>query len=162
MQTPADAEKIGPQFKDHLLELCSNWFILKQGNNDYASAISESIGTFETIKRSAMTIDNIESERGSVRDVRQFLCPPQVIKDLGIGQCIMLTKSPSTLHFLMLRNIRTSEAFGYLHKNKEMKLLNTILRENPIIKSSIESKLSENKRKSKKIDGIEQFFKEEL
>ncbi|MBC7540149.1 MAG: TraM recognition domain-containing protein [Bacteriovorax sp.] len=160
MQTPADAEKIGPQFKDHLLELCSNWFILKQGNNDYASAISESIGTFKTVKRSAMTVDNIESERGSVRDVREYLCPPQVIKDLEIGQCIMLTKSPSSLHFLKLRDIRKSDVFGYKNRADQDHSLKILIHENPILKASIVTKKVEIKKNSDSITGIENFYKE--
>jgi hypothetical protein len=166
MQTPADAEKVGPQFKDHLLELCSNWFVLKQGNNDYASAISESIGTFKSIKRTAMTVDDIASERGSVREVREYLCPPQVIKDLEIGQCIMLTKSPSTLHFLKLRDVRSSEAFGYLNinsdKNIQMKKISDLLRDNPILNAALESEESKclaTYKTPNKSEGIEKFFK---
>jgi len=161
MQTPADAEAIGPQFKDHLLELCSNWFILKQGNNDYASAISESIGTFKTIKRSAMTIDNIESERGSVRDVREYLCPPQVIKDLEIGQCIMITKSPSSLHFLKLRDVRKSDAFGYNKNNSQDVTLKKLVNDNPILRSTIETTKDTKHDVSKAISGLEHFYKEE-
>ena len=164
MQTPADAEKVGPQFKDHLLELCSNWFILKQGNNDYASAISESIGTFKSIKRTAMTVDDIASERGSVREVREYLCPPQVIKDLEIGQCIMLTKSPSSLHFLKLRDVRSSESFGYktskIDKHKQTKVLNDLIKDNPILKSVVESKLLPKDKIQNHSEGIEKFFKE--
>lgn len=160
MQTPADAEKIGPQFKDHLLELCSNWFILKQGNNDYASAISESIGTFKTIKRSAMTIDNIESEKGSVREVREYLCPPQVIKDLEIGQCIMLTKSPGSLHFLKLRDVRKSDAFGYTSKNPQMQTLKELIKNNPILNAYVVQKKLPNTKIQNSNDGIENFYKE--
>jgi hypothetical protein len=160
MQTPADAEKIGPHFKDHLLELCSNWFILKQGNNDYASAISKSIGTFKTIKRSAMTIDNIESERGSVRDVREYLCPPQVIKDLEIGQCIMITKSPSSLHFLKLRDVRKSEAFGYKNMNPEMHSIKDLLKDNPIFSASLDKNINQTNKQLKPNDGIKSFYKE--
>lgn len=160
MQTPADAEKIGPQFKDHLLELCSNWFILKQGNNDYASAISESIGTFKTIKRSAMTIDNIESERGSVREVREYLCPPQVIKDLEIGQCIMITKSPGALHFLKLRDVRKSEAFGYALGSSKENDLKKLVSENPILNASIKNTKLITKQRPTPTTGIENFYKD--
>lgn len=160
MQTPADAEKIGPQFKDHLLELCSNWFILKQGNNKYASEIAESIGTFKTIKRSAMTIDNVESDRGSVRDVREYLCPPQVIKDLEMGQCIMLTRSPSSLHFLKLRNLRDSKAFGYTSKESENVSIKSLIKENPILIASIESQKLEANHIKKPISRIENFYKD--
>jgi hypothetical protein len=154
MQTPADAEKIGPQFKDHLLELCSNWIILKQGNNTYAGEISESIGTFKTLKRSAMTIDHIESERGSVREAREYLCPPQVIKDLEIGQCILLTKSPNALHFLKLRNVRTSEAFGHGQKKWQKESLKELAKDNPILNLNLEEK-------NKTAKGIENFYKDE-
>jgi type IV secretory pathway TraG/TraD family ATPase VirD4 len=158
MQTPADAEKIGPQFKDHLLELCSNWFVLKQGNNKYASEISESIGTFKSIKRTAMTVDDIASERGSVREVREYLCPPQVIKDLEMGQCIMLTRSPSSLHFLKLRDIRKSEVFGYATNKSKKETIKDLLKDNPILNANTEGNITSNTKTVEPNNEIEKFF----
>jgi hypothetical protein len=158
MQSPANADAIGPQFKDLLLELCSNWFVLKQGNNTYASEISESIGTFKSIKRTAMTVDDIASERGSVREVREYLCPPQVIKDLEMGQCIMLTRSPSSLHFLKLRDIRKSEVFGYATNKSKKETIKDLIKDNPILNTDIGKNIISNNKSAEPNKGIEKFF----
>lgn len=113
-----------------------------------------------TFKRSSMTIDNIESERGSVRDVREYLCPPQVIKDLEIGQCIMLTKSPSSLHFLKLRDVRMSEAFGHKVKLSELQSIKDLLKDNPILKSNNQISTVHKPSIKKAKTGIENFYKE--
>jgi len=111
MQTPADAEAIGPQFKDHIIELCSNLIVLKQGNDKYATEISNCIGTFSTIAVTKMTIDGLDGDRGSKREVNERLVWPQTIKDLGIGQAIISSKAPNELHFVNLRDLRNADFF---------------------------------------------------
>jgi hypothetical protein len=108
-----------------------------------------------------MTIDNIESERGSVRDVREYLCPPQVIKDLEIGQCIMITKSPSSLHFVKLRDVRKSDAFGYNKNNSQDITLKKLINDNPILRSTIETTKDTKHDVSRPTSGLEHFYKEE-
>jgi conjugal transfer pilus assembly protein TraD len=105
IQTTADIDKISPELTIQLMENAANLFILKQRVARSAEVLAESIGTIITKKYTDSTENGEKGERGTVREVHELAVHPDVIKNLNVGQCILLRQSP---HKVNLINVRYS------------------------------------------------------
>lgn len=120
-QTLSDFDHLGRAFKHQVLENTSNLFILKQRNKESAEYLSLTIGTTKTKKHTKMTEDNIESDRGTVREVHELLCHSDIIKNLGVGQCVLLSHDPLMLDLIKLRKIEIKESSIIQTSSKKIK-----------------------------------------
>jgi type IV secretory pathway TraG/TraD family ATPase VirD4 len=116
IQTIADIDKISPELTVQVMENAANLFILKQRVATSASLLAESIGTIITKKQTNMTENGEKGERGTEREVHELAVHADVIKNLRVGQCILLRQHP---HKVNLINIRNSE---HVEKNSEGKV----------------------------------------
>ena len=104
-QTLSDFAHLGSAFKNQVLENTSNLFILKQRTEESATYLSKTIGTVKSEKFTNMTEDGETLDKGSVREVYEFLCHADIIKNLGVGKCVFLSHDPLTLKLIQLRKI---------------------------------------------------------
>jgi conjugal transfer pilus assembly protein TraD len=116
IQTTADIDKISPELTVQVMENAANLFILKQRIASSASLLAESIGTIITKKQTNMTENGERGDRGTEREVHELAVHADVIKNLNVGQCILLRQSP---HKVNLINIRNSEYVVNKLKDKE-------------------------------------------
>jgi len=123
VQTPADIDRIDPFLTKQVIENVGNTFILKQRVQEYASFLSESIGTTITKKQTYKIEEGEETEMGSEREVHEMLVHPDIIKSLQVGQCIWLQQQPLGVRLMNLRNSKTTlnDNFVYIRRqeNKE-------------------------------------------
>jgi len=92
-QSDADLELFGDAFKKQLIENTANIFVLKQRVDDSASFFSSIFGTKESTKSTSQYENGSESGRSSVRETHEFIIHPDLIKNLGPGQCVLLEQA---------------------------------------------------------------------
>lgn len=104
VQSPADLSKYDDRLPTQIVENSGNLFVLKQRVDDSAAFFSKAIGTITTTKSTHVTEDGETQSRGSVREVYELLAHPDIIKNLGVGQCVLLQQGPTRVRVLNIRN----------------------------------------------------------
>jgi conjugal transfer pilus assembly protein TraD len=106
VQTASDIDKIDPTLTEQIIENSSNLFILKQRLDTGASLFSKAIGTKITKKYTDQVENGEKSGVGTVREVNELLVHPDIIKNLRVGQCILLRHNPTKLDLINIRDRR--------------------------------------------------------
>lgn len=103
VQTASDIDRVDPSLTKQILENSGNYFILKQRLDESASLFSNAIGTIITTKQTNVIEEGSVQERGSIRDSNELIVHPDIIKNLGIGQCILLRQAPTRINLINIR-----------------------------------------------------------
>ncbi|WP_185903039.1 type IV secretory system conjugative DNA transfer family protein [Bacteriovorax stolpii] len=113
MQSYSDSEMIGGNeiLMKQFFESFSNWFIQKQTSAENAEKLASACGTYVTEKTTNATDGGIESGRGTMREANEYLCHPDILKGMNVGQAILLEHGPKSLNLLNIRDARNSKAF---------------------------------------------------
>lgn len=122
MQSYSDAEMIGGDevLMKQFFESFSNWFLQKQTSAENAEKLASACGTFLTEKTTNATDGGVESGRGTLRQANEYLCHPDVLKSMNVGQTILLEHGPKSLNLINIRDARNSKAFKKdTEENKE-------------------------------------------
>ncbi|MBI2519464.1 MAG: type IV secretion system DNA-binding domain-containing protein [Bdellovibrio sp.] len=106
VQTAADIDRINPELTRQVIENAGNLFVLKQRLQDGAALFSEAIGTVMTKKQTYKIENGQQQSLGTEREVHELLVHPDVIKNLGIGQCVLLRQGPGRINLVNIRNRR--------------------------------------------------------
>ena len=69
--------------------------------------------------------DGQQQSKGSIREVNELLVHPDIIKNLRIGQCVLLRQGPTRINLINVRN-RKMDDFKKLNrlKSKNSQVLN--------------------------------------
>ena len=105
IQSPSDLAKKDENLCSQILENSSNWFVLKQRVGQSAELLARSMGTQETKKETRRIKDGWEQPQGSQQIVEEFLVHPNILKNLNIGQCILLRHYPTRIDLLNIKYI---------------------------------------------------------
>lgn len=104
VQTASDIDRVNPDLTKQVIENAGNLFILKQRLQEGASIFSEAIGTIIS-KKQTYRVENGEQQRsGSEREVHELVVHPDIIKNLGVGQCVLLRQGPTRVNLINVRN----------------------------------------------------------
>ena len=133
VQTASDIDRVSPDLTKQVIENAGNMFVLKQRIDSSASLFSDAIGTILSKKETYVVEDGNLANRGTIREVNELLVHPDIIKDLRIGQCILLRQGPTRLNLINLRN----------REMDQINKLNKILRDYPEVKDQITGKMDE-------------------
>jgi type IV secretory pathway VirB4 component len=104
VQTASDIDRVSPDLTKQVIENAGNLFILKQRLSDSAQYFAESIGTIISKKQTFRIEDGQQQSMGSEREVHELIVHSDIIKNLGIGQCILLRQGPSRVNLINVRN----------------------------------------------------------
>lgn len=104
VQSASDIDKIDPNLTLQILENASNLFILKQRMEYGATLFANSIGTKLTKKFTTREDNGTNTGMTSVREANELLVHPDIIKNLRVGQCVLLRHNPTKLDLINLRN----------------------------------------------------------
>lgn len=118
VQTASDIDRVNPDLTKQIIENAANLFVLKQRLPESASFFAEAIGTVISKKQTFKLEDGEESLEGSQREVHELLVHPDIIKNLKIGQCVLLRQGPSQLNLINIRNRETSKKVNKNIKNE--------------------------------------------
>jgi len=116
VQTASDIDRISPDLTKQVIENAGNLFILKQRLDASASLFADAIGTVLSKKETHVMEDGQVQARGSIREVNELIVHPDIIKNLGIGQCVLLRQGPSRINLVNIRN-RKFEAIKKLNES---------------------------------------------
>lgn len=102
-QELSDLEVFSPTVKDQIMTNTSTLFSFLQKLPKSAEMIAGIGGTFQNIKETSQTEETgmffkskEETGLGSMREVEEYIVHPNLIKELEVGQCFMISKYPST------------------------------------------------------------------
>ena len=104
VQTASDIDRVNPDLTKQVIENAGNLFILKQRLDSSASLFADAVGTI-LAKKQTYRIENGEQQQsGSEREVFELVVHPDIIKNLGIGQCVLLRQGPTKVNLINIRN----------------------------------------------------------
>ena len=106
MQSPNDIKLIDENLTGLLIENSANIFVFKQRFDETANMLAKTLGTIIGKKQTYQTEDGSLGTRGSERDVNEFICHPDIIKNLKKGQCVLLQHNPTRIDLINVRNRR--------------------------------------------------------
>jgi hypothetical protein len=115
VQTASDINRIDPELTLQIIENANNLFILKQRLDEGSSFFSSHIGTLMSKKLTYQTENGEEQSAGTVREVNELIVHPDIIKNLRIGQCVLLRQSPTKVNLINIRD-RRMEAIQKINK----------------------------------------------
>jgi len=104
VQTASDIDRVNSDLTKQIVENSGNLFILKQRLDESASFFANAIGTILSKKETLMMEDGELQNRGSIREVNELLVHPDIIKNLTIGQAVLLRQGPTRLNLINVRN----------------------------------------------------------
>lgn len=104
-QSPSDIKKESDELCTQVFENCFNWFVLKQRMETEANLLSGSIGTLESTKRTIRVEGDEEKDQGSQRIVEEMIAHTNIIKNLNVGQALLLRHSPTRVDLLNIKYI---------------------------------------------------------
>ena len=104
-QSPSDIAKYNADLCVQVMENTSNWFVLKQRTKSGAQMFSDSIGTIEAKKKTMRIEDDEEQAQGSQRVVEELIVHSNIIKNLNVGQCVLLRHYPTKIDLINLKYI---------------------------------------------------------
>ena len=104
VQTASDIDRIDPSLTKQIIENSANLFILKQRLDDSASLFANAMGTILSKKETYVMEDGEKQSKGSIREVNELIVHPDMIKNLGIGQCVLLRQGPTRVNLINVRN----------------------------------------------------------
>jgi hypothetical protein len=99
----ADLETLSEPLKRQIFENCNNIFIQKQISNQDAQFLSKAIGTYYTTKKTHMISEGEVEYRGSIRESQEYICHPNRLAEIRIGQCILLRHNPKDIDLINIR-----------------------------------------------------------
>jgi len=125
VQTASDIDRINSDLTKQVIENAGNLFVLKQRLDNSASLFADAIGTITSKKETFMMEDGQQQSKGSIREVNELLVHPDIIKNLRIGQCVLLRQGPTRINLINVRN-RKMDDFKKLNrlKSKNSQVLN--------------------------------------
>lgn len=106
MQSPNDIKLIDENLTGLLIENSANIFVFKQRFDETSNMLAKTLGTIVGKKQTYQTEDGSQGNRGSERAVNEFICHPDIIKNLKRGQCVLLQHDPTRIDLINIRNRR--------------------------------------------------------
>jgi len=82
----------GKDFVGQVLTNCNNYIIQRQNNPEDAEILAGVIGTRDSADYTAQIDTDGSTGMGSVRRAKEFICHPDQIKRLGLGEAIFVNK----------------------------------------------------------------------
>jgi len=113
VQSYSDIEMVagGEILMKQFFESYSTWLIQKQTNPENADKLASAFGTFLSEKSTTAMVKGSDSGRTSIREAYEYFCHPDVLKNINVGQTILLSHSPKEHAIINVRNIRKSSTW---------------------------------------------------
>lgn len=92
-QTLSDLNQVSETFAGQIMGNTNVRFVFRQDDPDDAETWSRFFGTHSVLKRTFQTQDGSKTGMSSNREALEFRIPPDLIKDLRIGHCVVSIKT---------------------------------------------------------------------
>lgn len=104
VQTASDIDRVDPDLTKQVIENTNNIFVMKQRLQDSAAFFAEAIGTTLSKKQTYKVENGEKQSSASEREVHELLVHPDIIKNLNVGQCVLLRHSPTQINLINIRD----------------------------------------------------------
>jgi DNA replication protein DnaC len=133
IQSYSDMEMVGngDVLMKQLFESYSTWFIQRQTNPENADKLASAFGTYLTQKTTTATDQGGDSGRGSIREAYEYYCHPDILKNINVGQSVLLSHSPKEHAILNVRDFRKSKVYQFKLAPQNFDVINEAKTTNP-------------------------------
>lgn len=113
VQSYSDIEMVagGETLMKQFFESYSTWLLQRQTNPENADKLASAFGTFLSEKSTTAMLNGSDSGRTSLREAYEYYCHPDILKNINVGQTIILSHSPKEHAIINVRNIRNSKTW---------------------------------------------------
>lgn len=101
----------------------SNFITFRQEDDEILQCLSKVAGTVTTIKRTQQVNDGLTTGGESLREVEEFVVHPNLIRNLKVGQAVVINKRktlPTLIELVAFRDIESSSLYDI--KNEVLKI----------------------------------------
>lgn len=105
-QCPSDLDRISKEMTLQVFENTNNYFIFNQVVPAHTEFFSKLAGTHTTVKKTFATEDGKRSERGSEREVEEFIVHANIFRNLRVGQCVFIQRTPKRVDLVNIKLIK--------------------------------------------------------
>lgn len=102
-QGPSDIDKISPTLTAQIFENTNNLFIFNQVVPAHTEFFARMFGTANSEKKTHVIEKNQKQDMGTVRDVEEFIVHGNILRNLRVGQCVLLQREPKRIDLLNIR-----------------------------------------------------------
>jgi type IV secretory pathway TraG/TraD family ATPase VirD4 len=113
-QCPSDLDRISKEMTLQIFENTNNFFIFNQVIPSHTEFFSKLAGTHRTIKKTYATEDGRRGDRGTEREVEEFIVHANIFRNLRVGQCVFIQRTPKRVDLLNVKLIKQEAT----HANK--------------------------------------------
>lgn len=110
-QGPSDIDRISPTLTAQIFENTNNMFIFNQVVPNHTEFFAKMFGTTKTEKKTHVIDNDQRQSMGSVREVEEFLVHGNTLRNLRVGQCVLLQRIPKRVDLLNIRNWKVNNLF---------------------------------------------------
>ena len=101
----------GETLMKQFFESYSTWLLQRQTNPENADKLASAFGTFLSEKTTIATERGSDSGRGTIRESYEYYCHPDILKNINVGQTVLLSHSPKEHAIINVRDIRKSKTW---------------------------------------------------
>ena len=103
-QCPSDLDRVSPDFKRQVFENTNNLFVFNQIVPDHTEFFARTAGTTRTYKKTFAIENNQRSQFGSEREVEEFIVHANIFRELRVGQCIYIQRTPKRVDLVNIKH----------------------------------------------------------
>lgn len=103
-QGPSDIDKISPTLTQQIFENTNNLFIFNQMVPVHTEFFAKMCGTVTREKNTHVIDEGLKQNSGTVRDVEEFLVHGNIFRNLKVGQCVLLQRTPKRIDLLNFKH----------------------------------------------------------
>ena len=107
-QGPSDIDRISPTLTAQIFENTNNLFIFNQVVPAHTEFFARMFGTVNSEKKTHVIDKDQKQSMGTVREVEEFVVHSNIIRNLRVGQCVLLQREPKRVDLLNIRMWRPS------------------------------------------------------
>ncbi|HAZ12960.1 MAG: hypothetical protein A2X86_09230 [Bdellovibrionales bacterium GWA2_49_15] len=113
-QGPSDIDRISPILTAQIFENTNNLFVFNQIVPAHTEFFARTFGTVTSDKKTHVMEDNRKGDAGSVREAEEFMVHGNILRNLRVGQCVLLQRSPKRVDLLNIRNWELGGKFEHV------------------------------------------------
>lgn len=99
-QCPSDIDRISPILTTQIFENTNNLFVFNQIVPEHTEFFARTFGTVASTKKTHVTEGGEKQDRGSEREVEEFLVHGNIFRQLRVGQCVFLQRIPKRVEVI--------------------------------------------------------------
>ncbi|MEE2670295.1 MAG: TraM recognition domain-containing protein [Bdellovibrionota bacterium] len=102
-QGPSDIDRVSPTLTAQIFENTNNLFVFNQVVPIHTEFFARMFGTVNSEKKTHVIEKDQKQSMGTVREVEEFIVHSNILRNLRVGQCVLLQREPKRIDLLNIR-----------------------------------------------------------